>query len=83
MLGENRAIAAPITHRTSLPIIMKGPFAMEQPQTGNLPTLESNLDQLVRELHLLATRVKHPDLHQQRDDAQSGQGQYLVATGRS
>lgn len=83
MPGENRAATAPITHRTSLPIIMKGPFAMEQPQTGSVPTLKSNLDQLVRELHLLATRVKQPDLHQQRDDAQSGQGQYLVATGRS
>lgn len=56
---------------------------MEQPQTENLPTLESNLDQLVQELHLLGTRVKQPDLHQQRDDAHSGQGQYLVATGRS
>ncbi len=56
---------------------------MEQPQTGNLLTLESNLDQLVRELHQLASRVKQPDLHQQRDDTAGTQGQYLVASGRS
>ena len=56
---------------------------MEQPQTGNLPTLESNLDHLLRELHQLATRVKQPDQHQQRDETQSGQGNYLIASGRS
>lgn len=56
---------------------------MEQPQTSNLPMLESNIDQLIQELQQLATRVKQPDQHERRDDAQRGRGQYLVATGRS
>lgn len=56
---------------------------MQPPQPGNLPTLESNLDQLVQELHQLATRVKQPDPGQQRDEPQGGQGQYLIASGRS
>ncbi|MBI2479568.1 MAG: hypothetical protein HYV60_13325 [Planctomycetia bacterium] len=62
---------------------MKGLSAMEQPQTGSSPTLESNLDHLLQELHQLATRVKQPDQHQQRDEAQGGQGNYLIASGRS
>ncbi|HRX77953.1 MAG TPA: hypothetical protein P5307_02780 [Pirellulaceae bacterium] len=62
---------------------MKGLYAMEQPQTGRLPTLESNLDHLLQELNQLATRVKQPEPHQQRDELQSGQGNYLVASGRS
>ncbi len=56
---------------------------MDQPQSGNVPTLESNLDQLLQELHQLATRVNQPDIHQQRDESQNGSGQYYVATGRS
>ena len=56
---------------------------MEQPQSNNLPTLESNLDQLVQELHRLANRVKPHDQHQQCEDAQRGRGQCLTATGRS
>ncbi|MEO8497711.1 MAG: hypothetical protein ABI614_21810 [Planctomycetota bacterium] len=56
---------------------------MEQPQTRNMPMLESNLEQLIQELQHLATRIKQPDQHQQREEAQHGQGQYLVATGRS
>jgi len=55
---------------------------MEQPQTRKLPILESNIDQLVQELHQLANRVKQPDQYQQRDHTQDGQGQYLVAAGR-
>jgi Tfp pilus assembly protein PilN len=57
---------------------------MEQQSTNAaLPTLESNIDQLLQELHHLAIRVKQPDQHQQRDDSQSGQGQFLIASGRS
>jgi hypothetical protein len=56
---------------------------MEQPQQSRPSTLESRIDQLVEELHQLASRVRQPDQHRQRDDAQSGQGQYLIATGRS
>lgn len=56
---------------------------MEQPQTSNLPMLESNLDRLIQELHQLATRVKHPEQRHPRDESQGGQGQYLIASGRS
>ncbi len=56
---------------------------MDQPQSGSLPTLESNIDQLLQELDQLATRVKLPDPHAQRDDTTQAQGQFLVASGRS
>ena len=56
---------------------------MEQPQTSKLLTLESNLDQLAHELYQLASRATQPEQHPLRDDSPSGQGQYLVATGRS
>lgn len=56
---------------------------MEQHQTGSLPTLESNLDHLLQELHQLAARVKQTDQRQHHDDTQGGQGNYLIASGRS
>jgi hypothetical protein len=55
---------------------------MEQPQTSKFPKLESNLDQLIQELHQLASRVRQSDPYQPRDDSTSGPGQYLIATGR-
>lgn len=81
--SEIRVVTTPIYHSHNLAEHLERVDRMEQPQTWDLPKLESNLDQLLHELQLLATRVEQPDLCQQHDASQMGQGQYYVATGRS
>lgn len=43
---------------------------MEQSPVNDVPTLESNLDHLAKELHQLASRVKPTEQDEQRDDNQ-------------
>ncbi len=56
---------------------------MDPSPQGKLPIIESNIDQLLQELHQLASRVKRTDQSDSTDNSAAGSGQYLVASGRS